>query len=672
MRRALVEMKSLGFNTFCLDSKQSEDFKIRFDTGESSKFVSMQEYTMEVGREIGIGHMFLALYSCGDNLYWAGLRDSPPIYGEEAIGPNGEGMRTYKYWSPKAQDSMVEHCSGLLKTYRCNHTTVDGFADGCGLPIVTMWDPCLRPSFDQEGRSRYIAWLAEKYDGIYALNARYGTTAADFADLKPEDYWYKPESIDMFCQASPGEGDFEDETPDLAKWIDNQLWRVEETTQYFKDMQSKSANRDIPVYLMPCLQQWKIFLNDYGVDTSTAHRALDPWKIGQHVDSVFFCTLPADCHSRPNAYVVSAETSIARSANDGRDFVQGLCIIRYAQEDIFKHVSPAETVAAAAANGAKGIWIYGYNGVDDGGVFSKQPAAFKDSLRVGLEWFKAVVPQLDQPRTKEIAILFPLAMSILEPAGPGTRQADHRQDFLGWYQYLCNLGYMVDIVHPEQVKNGALRDYAALVIPIDTCYKHLPDEGLEAAIAAWINSGGAVVHGANCDVVSRIKPVERRMDDIEYVSWEPNIVPDAIEQLTYFQSEDHVALYESGRVAIACASMGEGYLYSCGFDPGYGYVKKHVTGVPCKYGVSEMYALMSLDPAQSPIADILGRHLKPRYCGVTGVEYAEFGDRVIVINHNPYPCAISEIDYDEAIWQYETRDDFLLPHSAAMLRRKMR
>ena len=666
MRKALSEIKTLGFNAFCMDSKQSEDFQQRFDAGISSRYVSMQEYAMSIAKKIGLTHMHLALYCCGDNLYWVGLREFPPVYGEEAAGVDGNGLRTYKYWSPIAQESMIKHCCGLLNTYRENHCVITDTSGADRLPVGSMFDPCLQPSFDEEGRTRYLSWLERKHGKIEVLNERYGTAFRSFADLRPPDYWYKPETIDLWSQECPDENDFAQETPDLLKWIDNQLWRVEETVRYFKEMQERFAQAGVPFFLMPTLQQWKIFFNDFGLDSCTTFRAVDPWRIGPYVDVVTYNTYPADCHSRANPYVISAEMSIMRSANEGRDVIGGLDILRYIQDDVYNHVSPAEAIATVVAHGGTGLFVYGYNGLDDGGAFAMMPPLFKESVRAGLDWFKAVAPQIDGHRTREIAILFPLAMSLVEPTAPGTAAADHRQDLLGWFQHLCDLGWMVDIVHPDQVKAGVLGDYSALIIPKDTCYKHIPDQELECAIAEWLRRGGVVLHGPRCDVVGRLAPPEHPLTEVEYIAWEPRIVPEGID-LAYFESDDPVACYESGKPAISRTRVGEGCLYSLGFDVGYAYVKKDISGIPPKYGRLDMYALPLVDLVESPISAILNGHKRARYPACRGIEYADFGDRLIIVNHNSIPYRLVDTDDTDAVRMYEVDGNMLVPHSAVML-----
>ena len=91
--RSVRKMAQLGFSCVELDSKAWEDFRDRFEGGESSEYVAQQEYIMEAVQREGMAYMFLALYLNGDNLY-PHIRFSPPIYGESvmrAAGASGHG-----------------------------------------------------------------------------------------------------------------------------------------------------------------------------------------------------------------------------------------------------------------------------------------------------------------------------------------------------------------------------------------------------------------------------------------------------------------------------------------------------------------------------------------------------------------------------------------------------
>ena len=147
VRRGIAEIASLGFNSINLDSKAWKDFFERYRGGKASQYVKMQEFIMAEAAKLGLDYTCLALYLCGDNLY-PNIRTVPPVRGEEPTRPNGEPMGTYKYWSPKAQTTMVAHIKGLLKLYG------KGMRRNSAGQIImqTMFEPLPTPSFDAEGK----------------------------------------------------------------------------------------------------------------------------------------------------------------------------------------------------------------------------------------------------------------------------------------------------------------------------------------------------------------------------------------------------------------------------------------------------------------------------------------------------------------------------------------
>lgn len=449
---------------------------------------------MAEAHRLGLGHSFLAIYLNGDNLF-PSLRDAPPVRGEDAIGPDGKSLDTYKYWSEKAQATMLEHVAGLLRLYGAGHVRFDG--EGQCLPVHTMFDPIIKPSFDEDGRHRYLGWLEQRYHGdIVALSRRYGLHATSFAALAPSDYWLKPEELSYCTCGYPAQRDFDSRSPVLWRWVDNQTWLAEETVRFFATMKVKYRALDPRLFLFPVLQQWGMFFPPPGNcwwDTGT--RALDPYRIAPHVDATLFLSTPLNPENDPDAFALSAELSIMRNANAGRAWIAGLFMGRHTHGDLYRVVSPAEAIGTAALHGAAGLHVYGYGGADDGGVLQHMDPLFKDSLRTGNQWATRVLPQLaDRNRLKEAAILFPRATHLFEPMllEEGRK---HRMDLLGWYRQLADLGFNVDILHPDQVKTGAAAEYRLLILPDDACYALDPDPELERALAAWVQAGGVCVHG---------------------------------------------------------------------------------------------------------------------------------------------------------------------------------
>lgn len=199
VRRGIAEVAGLGFNSLNLDSKAWEDFFARYRGEPASPYVAMQEFMMQEAAKHGLDYTHLALYLCGDNLY-PNIRDVPPVRGEEPSRPDGRPMGTYKYWSPRAQATMVEHVRGLLKLYgACMRRRPDG-----RIILQTMFEPVPKPSFDEEGRQKYLAWLEKRYEGdIAKLNGRYGLAAKSFGELQPSQYWLRPDELNWVSCARP-------------------------------------------------------------------------------------------------------------------------------------------------------------------------------------------------------------------------------------------------------------------------------------------------------------------------------------------------------------------------------------------------------------------------------------------------------------------------------------
>ena len=282
-------------------------------------------------------------FTCAATIFTQTFANVPPVRGEEPMRPNGQPMGTYKYWSPKAQATMVEHVKGLLKLYgqgmRCS---VDG-----KIIMQTMFEPIPKPSFDAEGKQKYLAWLENRYGGnIAKLNKRYGLKAKSFAKLKPSEYWLRPEELNWVGCARPTAEDFAQHTPDFYRWIDNQTHLAEVLQDYLATMKKHWRELEPNLFVEPLLHQWGYFFNPPGaIDWQTGQRALDVYKCAAHVDSVLFIAAPLNAENRADAMALSVEGSILRNANSHRPFTAGLYLGRHVNGDIYRIVPPAESIA---------------------------------------------------------------------------------------------------------------------------------------------------------------------------------------------------------------------------------------------------------------------------------------------------------------------------------------
>jgi len=660
-RRGIAEVAALGFNSINLDSKAWEDFFVRYRGGSASPYVAMQEFMMDEMAKHGLDYTCLALYLCGDNLY-PNIRDVPPVLGEEPMRPDGQPMGTYKYWSPKAQATMVEHVRGLLALYgQGMRRRPDG-----RVIMQTMFEPIPKPSFDAEGRGKYLAWLEQRYNGILGLlNQRYGLAVKSFSELQPSQYWLRPEELNWVGCARPKAEDFVRRTPDFYRWVDNQTHLADVLDDYLATMRRHWQALEPNLWVEPLLHQWGYFFNPPGqTDWQTGQRALDVYRCAAQVDSVLFIAAPLNAENRADATALSVEGSIMRNANAHRPFTAGLYLGRHINGDIYRVVPPAECIGTHVANGAKGLHIYGYSGLDDGGVMYRMDDLFKDSLRAGNLWAAQVMPLLNQPRTKEVALLFPAEMSLYEPleVDAGGR---HRMDLLGWYAQFLDLGYHVDIVHPAQVAAGALTDYQHLVVPHNSLYDLGENSGLEAAVRAFVEAGGMVFHGPHCELARRALGIEEEIVDFDGIHWQEAIIPHGWSTVAWRGGLPLGTYIQSGKNAITQTQLGQGRVVSFGFQYGYGYSRLTMPIVPPNYGRREMHPLVLLK--KTPVAALVGASPQVPLAPVKGVEIARFGNHLIVVNHRSSSWNISGIGTRREIPQVPSAPGWLAAHSATCL-----
>lgn len=660
-RKGIADCAELGFNSINLDSKAWADFFARYRGEPASQYVAMHEFMMAEMAKHGLDYTCLALYLCGDNLYPA-IRDVPPVRGEEPMRPDGQPMGTYKYWSPKAQTAMVEHVRGLLKLYGQG---MRRHADG-RIIMQTMFEPIPKPSFDVEGKQKYLTWLEKRYDGdIAKLNQRYGLAAKSFAELKPEEYWLRPGELNWVSCARPTAEDFAQRTPDFYRWIDNQTHLAEVLQEYLAAMKQRWRELEPKLFIEPLLHQWGYFFNPPGQpDWQTGQRALDIYRCAQHVDSALFISFPLNAENRADAMALSVEGSILRNANSHRPFTAGLYLGRHVNGDIYRVVPPAEAIATHIANGAKGLHIYGYSGLDDGGVMFRMDELFKESLRTGNRWAAEVIPLLDQPRAKEVALLFPAEMSLYEPLEVDA-EGRHRMDLLGWYQQFTDLGWHVDIVHPGQVVAGALKDYQHLVVPHNSLYDLGDNAALEAAVKQFVNAGGTLFHGPHCRLAQNAFSIVEEPMEFDCIQWQEEIIPHGWSTVAFAGGKAIAKYIQSGKAGIARMELGKGSVYSFGFQYGYAYCRRTMPIVPPQYGKREMHPVVLL--RRTPVEKLAGISSLAPMAPVKGVEFARFGGRMVIVNHRSSPVNIGGIQAKRIIPQVPSANGWLAAHAAVLI-----
>ena len=419
------------------------------------------------------------------------------------------------------------------------------------------------------------------------------------------------------------------------------------------------------LFIEPLLHQWGYFFNPPGqIDWQTGQRALDVYRCAQHVDSVLFIGAPLNAENRADAMALSVEGSIMRNANSHRPFTAGLYLGRHVNGDIYRLVPPAEAMATHIANGAKGLHIYGYSGLDDGGVMFRMDDMFKDSLRAGNRWAAEVIPLLTGPRAKEVALLFPAEMSLYEPLEVDT-EGRHRMDLLGWYAQFTDLGWHVDIVHPEQVVAGALADYQRLVVPHNSLYDLGNNAALESAVKNFVVAGGTAFHGPHCELARHAFGIEEESIPFDCIQWQEEIIPHGWSTVA-FRSGKAIGKYiQSGKTAIAQTQVGKGNVISFGFQYGHAYSRRTMPIVPPQYGKREMHPVVLLK--ETPVASLGGQAPSTPMVPVKGVEFARFGRHLVIVNHRSSPLDISSIKAKREWPLIPSAPGWLAAHSATCL-----
>ncbi len=678
-------IRELGFNSVMFDTKAWEDFRERYETGALSQYVEMQEYMGKSALEHGLSYNFLLLYMNGDNLY-PHIRYSPPIYGEETVYADGRPGKWYKYWSAKARNSMKEHVERIMERYgegceRCL-VTREGITEEV-IPVCSMWDPVVAPSFDEEGIGRYRKFLQERYQGrIETLNQAYGIRAGSFGELKPEEYWH---ALRFGSEAFYTEEDVRRGMPRFLVYRDNALWKMQELKLYFREMQRLLKEKNPELFLCPDMTQWGYFLNIYGRQQAdadnefsdlwdTAMRGIDLYELAPYVDSCHFITVPVTPDGQPDAYVVSCQHSMMRVMNEGKPLVGGIYWGRYIYNDIYTYLTPAEMIGTMTACGMDGYTCYGMNGLDDGGVLNRMEPDFLDSLTVGNRWCDEVIPRRKGMRKREIALLFPMEMALFEPYEVGSNKI-RRLDLLGWYKLCCDLGYQVDVISGHEIGKGVLSAYKVLIAPANDCYGMAdgPEherEARERKIKSWVKEGGIFLHGPGDGLAGSCFGIRGEACGKKPYRYKKTVIPQGeafcryrggIPVSDYVDGEGCcVAKYTDKELAELAGEERDEYqgaVYSFGIQIGASYAAKNIPHVSYEQGNREMYPI--IQSGTTLAKDILERYIQPE-SGICerGIETGVFENGMVIVNHRSTPYELPKM-YKTEDYQYpmsRTRD----------------
>ncbi len=669
-------IKHLGFNSVMLDTKDSEDYRERLERNQDpSQYVEMQEYMEKVAISEGLSYNFLLLYLNGDNLY-PHIRFSPPVIGEKISYIDGTIANYYKYWSQRTQDVMTEHVKQVLEAYPQGLTECS-YNDKKGNPICTMWDPIVAASFDEEGIKRYKDFLKNEYkDNVQLLNERYKLELLAIDEITPYQYWYSL----VFGEGRITEEDIRNKSNKFWILRDNRLFQITELALYFKNMQKKLREAFPNILTVPTLTQWGYFFNingksqadmdnDYSDLWDTSIRGVDYYRLSPYVDMCHFITVPVTDSGYPDAYVTSVQHSMMRAMNPGREWIGGIYFGRYIYRDLYEQLTPEEIIGSMAAQGIYGYSAYGINGSDDGGVLNRLEPYVLESIKRGNQWLSDVLTKRQGEKKKEIAIIFPLEMSDFEGFEVDNNNI-RRLDTLGWYKYLCDLGYQVDVISMDSLDEELPGEYMALVVPDNSWYGAMDHEQSEKSIINYVQNGGLLIHGPddelaqNCFDVSqeKIQRLPFKYKDQKYV------VPQGCSFVTYTHKADTVlARYNNDKPCVVKKCVGKGEVISIGFMLGSSYTAKNIPHVPYNEGNKEMYPLVL--SGNTMIKDVLYEKSIP--CSPIrekAIEIGIFENGMIVVNHRSVPYKLPDNLRSIAI---DGNSTTISAHSAAWVEYKL-
>ncbi len=233
---------------------------------------------------------------------------------------------------------------------------------------------------------------------------------------------------------------------------------------------------------------------------------------------------------------------------------------------------------------------------------------------------------------------------------------------LGWYAQFTDLGWHVDIVHPDQVAAGALASYQHLVVPHNSLYDLGDNTALEAAVKQFVAAGGTVFQGPHCELARRAFGIEEEAVEFDCIKWCEDVIPHGWSTVAYCGGQKIGAYLQSGKAALAQTDLGQGRIFSFGFQYGYSYSRRTMPIVPPRYGRREMHPVVLLQ--KTPVAALVGPSPKLPVTPMKGVEFARFEGRLVVVNHCSSPVDISGIKAAKTIPQYPLTEGKLAAHSA--------
>ena len=208
--------------------------------------------------------------------------------------------------------------------------------------------------------------------------------------------------------------------------------------------------------------------------------------------------------------------------------------------------------------------------------------------------------------------------------------------------------------------------YRHLAVPTDSLYDLGETAGLEEAVRIFVADGGTMMHGAGCALAARAFGVAEETVPFDCIRWREDVIPHGWSTVAFTSEGEALGRYlGSGLPGILRSTFGRGRVLSIGFEYGYAYSRCTMPIVPPAYGRSEMHPVVLLE--RTPVDDEIGTSPSAPLSPVRGVEFARFGDRVVIVNHRASPVDLSGIQCSRRIDLVPSAPGLLAAHSAAYI-----
>ncbi len=429
-------------------------------------------------------------------------------------------------------------------------------------------------------QQKFKIWLENKYKDIQALNVSWNRNYRSFKDIEI------PKTRNTFN--------------DIIDW---RMVFVDVIGEYVRRRFQVAREEDGENHPLMCHH---VFIQGFPI-TSTAN---DPWNVGQlgdlhgftqMDDAMMIDVLRSSAKGKP---VISAEMLMlpgytldlpkSIDARDVKKFVfrgvagnlKGFIFWQYRPEILGRE---APTWGLTTLDGKRTPWLEAFSEI--GSVFQTHADFFVDA----------------KPEKAKIALMYNPENQIFAWASSGTEK-NATDSLLGTHRALYERNYVIDFLHPIELKNGIPDQYKVLYIP----FPYLLNESICMAIREWIHAGGMVIgesyfggwnaeHGHHEKIVPGyglndvfqtrqgvVDPADSEDSieiilerDLPYISKDVKIYGALVKERLIPEDSEILARFDTGEAAVTMGKYGKGVAVLIGSYVGLVYHRKHVLGNGC-------------------------------------------------------------------------------------------